>query len=213
MTRDAGKRAIGGYAMPTFNCSLLKAGALGLVLMTSLAAYSQPASNTVGIYFDEAALTNEAWANINDTVHCYLVATGLDAASPITGWWGGLVHPVPTSYVLRGGGANSIGSGTQFNTWFDVALTEPMPVTQAIVLADLYCEVTIGGAIGLAVDNVYSSMNEGFGCATATNGIQLAPSTGCPDVPCLPAWVATINGAGPVAIDNETWGGVKAQFR
>lgn len=169
--------------------------------------------NAVGIYFDEAGVINGTWADVGSTVHCYVIVSNLQLSSPITNWWGGVTMPVPVRYELRGGGINAIGDSPLFHVWFDVAISEPIPVTPTAVLADLYCDVSISGPIGLAVAEVYSTEHEAFGCASGTSEMQLSPATACTDLPCWPAWVATINGAGPVLSAGETWGGLKALFR
>ena len=174
---------------------------------------ADPWTNAIGIYFDETATTNEVHVQGPATLHGYLVATHLQIGSGIGSWWGGLMSPIPVRCELRGGGSNLSDNGPAFHVNLDVTCSAPLAAATTVVLADLYWEIVNAGIAYVYVDAVYESPHEGFGCQSGTAVVPLAPATGCINVPCWAAWVATINGGGPVPIDEPTWGDLKNLYR
>lgn len=174
---------------------------------------ADPWPNAIGIYFDETATTNEVHVQGPATLHGYLVATHMQIASGIDSWWGGLISPIPVRCELRGGGSNLSGNGPAFHVNLDVTCSTPLAAATTIVLADLYWEIANTEIAYVYVDAVFESPHEGFGCRSGATVVPLSPATGCTDLPCWAAWVATINGDGPVATDESTWGDVKRLYR
>lgn len=182
-----------------------------LILSSSAMGQIDPYPDSIGIYFDEGATINSQYATAPTTVHAYLIATRI-SSSGIDSWCGGVHCTVPIYSTTRGDGVNSYNNVTYFDQRFDVTFSTPLSSSSTIVLADLYIPTSNEQAI-----NLYLSLLEGhedsyyYSSGGAT--IYLQPSVPCINIPCYPAWVASINWEGPVTSDTISWGEIKSLFR
>lgn len=192
--------------------------AAAIVFIFAVACFGQmnETPNTIGIYFDEGATTNEHYTGVPGTVYAYLVLTH-PTMTFIDHWWGGVVGDAPVTAEIRGNGVNlEPPSGDIFVVFFNVEYSVPLQTNTATILADLTYELDSEEiARFLYVAEYFGDADlELFRVSYEGEAFLLEASTGCPNgmPPCWPAWAATINGLGPVAAESATWGEVKRLY-
>ena len=190
---------------------VLAAGCLVAAAGGDACAQTDPYPNSVGIYFDEEAIGNAVGVVPPASVVGYLIATRYDGAGGVDAWRGGVSCEVPVEATIRGGGVNAHGDGPDFLVHFDVSLATPLPLSSAIVLAELSVDVLTGAPIKMYLES--SAEGDGLVCSSGAVDIYLQPSVPCYNLPCYPAWVAGINMNGPVISDTANWGGIKNLYR
>jgi hypothetical protein len=198
--------------------TLLLIALLWISLSTTLAQID-PLPNGIGFYFDEGAMNNSINAEIGATVHAYAVATRLTHTGMGSLWW------TPTclmeflagdpqsstgiclTYEVRGGvNIPTPTSGCEFR--FGVVYEDPFPITENMVLADLWIDVPSMDPIGLYMMAAGSGLEFMDGevlelqCHWETVG-DWNPHHLC----------ATINGEAPASDAYSSWGSVKALYR
>lgn len=193
-----------------------KLGPIVLVLVLTWAlgdASAQVDADHIGVYFDEAATQNSAFAEPWQAVQAYLVASNLSLPGNIV-YWEALVSATGNVHLLhgspRGGGVDS---------WMDMPTTptefmavwytgEPFPVTDDLVLAVLNIEL-LGSdeACEIFIEGISESYPL-YQLSTFESPTQpMFPSSGDVALP-----VARINGEAPVPTFSRTWGSVKGLY-
>ena len=187
--------------------------ALGCVAASTIGAIAQtdPNPNSVGIYFDENAIVNTQDVMPPGVATAYVIATRYEGVGGVDAWRGGVSCELPMVATIRGGGVNSFSNGPDYFLHFDVACGTPLPFSTSIVLAELSVNILTEDPVMLFLES--SADGEGWVCSSAGVETFLHPSVPCPNLPCLPAWVASINSAGPVLSDTVFWDGIKSLYR
>jgi hypothetical protein len=195
---------------------------LVVLLMVSLMATSafaviDPDPDMVGVYFEPAANTNGFAATVNVPFHAYVVLTR--PTSNVNGFEGSYrVVPQPgmEALMFRLGqalpaGAVDLGTSTNFLAGnFFYGLAAPITASEAVVLVDWTFMLLAAQTVEIFLGpSPTPSIPNGLPAYEAGGFIKsLGLSTGGVDIP-----VARVNGMGPVAIENESFGNVKALFR
>jgi hypothetical protein len=192
---------------------------LVVILMVSLMATSafaviDPDDNMVGVYFDLGADTNSL-PGIDPFVDfdMYVILTNptmaaIDAFEFSYNMVGPLVIQNFQNYPA---GALDVGGGSAATGNIITGLAEPLVTTEATVL--IHWGYLVRGVEALDIfigPSEPSSVPNGLPVIQEAGGalMSVGLSTGGPDIP-----VARVNGTGPVAVENATWGGVKSLYR
>ncbi len=166
----------------------------------------------IGVYFDQGATQVAVTVPVGESVDAYLIATNPSQTGTLA-LWEASVGPSGPGYIVGEpyNGFNMLtnmpGSG---HVSFAVGMDVPNPDLESItILAVLEITVLEEGPVGIFVggwsyDWPYYRPNDFYHGPDTT----LYPSSGSSSFP-----VAMINGAAPVAIDEQSWGGVKSLFR
>ena len=190
---------------------------LVVFLMVSLLASSafavvDPDSDSIGIYFDETADANCADPVLYAPFPAYIIIT--NPSQPVVAGFEASWTPMgtPGQLILNAFSfpVQTVNVGDNYNilAGFNTAL----PATEAVIVANMTF-LMVGSDPNPII----------LGPATPSSGtdglplyqgevpgvfFNLGPSSGSVDLP-----VAEIYGGCPVAVENETWGGIKGLYR
>lgn len=197
--------------------------AYGILIASFVTTISsaQPASDHVGIYFDETGTANGVHVSGPGMVHAYVVVTGCTLSNHMVYFWGGVQMDASYSIQLRGDGANAHSLLPDANGVVGLAVTfgTPLEISDAVTVADLFIEVVSDEVIGIWCESndspggwAYEMQGAG---AEPWEVVRLWQSTdpGSAPGPLWPWFAASINGAPPVAEGGTTWGGLKCRYR
>ena len=192
---------------------------LALFILPAIAgmAYAQldPDDDGIGVYFDPCACNNCISMDVGSH-RAFLVITHPTSPAGVHGWEAKLWATGPMFITGVGLQGANINVGVLPNEYI-VGVVDPLinPFTYpAVVIAtiDFYLSATAPAAQFWIDGVMFHSLPEkqpAYLDGSDTNVIKkLQQSTGGRDFP-----VATINGDCAVAVEGETWGGVKALFR
>jgi hypothetical protein len=184
--------------------------------LVSGSAFAQldPDDDGIGVYFDPCACSNCVSMDVGPNV-AYVVITHPTSPQGVFGWEAEVTMEGP-AFLLN---FDLIGQTVNVGTppEYIVGITEPQinPYKfPAIVIAvlDIFISDTsapvnffIDGIRFHSLPNRVPAYLDGADPSTIK---ELRQATGGPDIP-----VSTINGDCAVAIENESWGGVKALYR
>lgn len=195
---------------------------LGMLLIVMLMASSafaviDPDPNMMGLYFDLNADTNSFAATVNVPFMAYLMLTNPTYAD-VSGFEAGYEVVVPAGMEglyfrlnedLQGGLNVAVGNtallGEYVVGWPAPRTTSAATVLvawQMMLIAPMQVEVFLGPSNSPSVDNGLPALEIGGSI------VSLGLSTGGAEIP-----VARVNGAGPIAEEFSSFGGVKALFR
>ena len=194
---------------------------LTALVATSAFAVVDQEPNMMGIYFDPAANYNCLTVGANTPFFVYVCVTN-PTAGAIDAYELGYVMDVPAGMEtsifrlatnIGGGAAQGVDVGISGPTGGDiiVGLATPLPGGEVVVvhsfqymlLAPMAVDVYVGASSTPSLPGGLPVIQEAGG-----DLMTLGTSTGGPDIP-----VATINGECAVAVESNTWGGVKSLYR
>jgi len=177
-------------------------------------------ANTIGFYFEECGWCNELYAAPFSTQTGHVVLAR-PTASEIDGYVFGLDYfgpVVQTTIDLNG--AAPVNLAIELGA-YHVMLSEPLPTTEATVLATVGLFIT-----GSTPGEIYGRGLPGSGdcqlgyfgpggfvdCYWPICGITM-PGDPCPGMICESAYpLAVVNGPAPVATDRASWSAVKSIY-
>jgi len=186
---------------------------LTVILLATLAgtAFAQfPGSNLIGVFFSDTEFTQETTNFDTDAApfFSYLVLVN-GTTNSVGGYECSVAYSDPTVFVLGVTGANgwtNFGDNGNHLVGFQTPLPVQLPGTVLATFNLLYSgvdrvEISLGPAIPASIPDEMA----------IADGDDPENLIGCP---CLTddCVVATLNGEGVVATENQSWTGVKALF-
>ncbi len=191
---------------------------LGLALLALALPASAQDNNGIGFYWDEAGTTNYlASAAPYSSLNVYLMATRITQPGGLSGWEAEVaVIPAPSfppTYTLNNNGLNVLSAPI-----FQVGMANALPWAPAIKLLTitlLNFGTPFSLAVGPCTPSSFGGLRPGYAAGdNPGNLVGLTPAASVP-VPGRPNFftVGSFMEPAPVAVENDSWSGVKNLYQ
>ena len=191
------------------------------LMATSAFAVLDPEPNMMGLYFDPSADSNCLTVGASSPFFVYVCVTN-PTAGAIDAYEFGYEFEVPAGFetsifrlatTIAAGAANGVDVGISGPLGGDVivGLATPLPGGEVVVVHAFQYMLLAPMAVDIFLgDSSTPSLPGGLPVIQEAGGdlMTVGTSTGGPSIP-----VASINGECVVAVESNTWGGVKSLYR